>query len=359
MIEQVWDGILDFSSQFVIPDWGGLIALLPLFVLLLVVGFFARVAVQYATIGPRRRRPARLVPQPPPGVHMPPPTYSPILAGAGTFLLFLGLVFPGPLLLLGVAGLVLALLFWGAEGIREYDHLEDVRPRLPERAETGPPPGVHMPGPSFRPVLVALAVTVLLAGLIFGGWVLAAGVVVTIVSLLGWLNDARKEYRQVVAADRTGHLENEPAPAWPRLVLGLTVVLLVGAIVLDLGWLPPRSAGGGDGGPAGSPGASGAPSGSPSGGPAADVTIVAEQVKFTTGPVSVPAGKPFKIAFDNRDEGIPHDVDIHDAGGATVFDSKDFPGPEVRILDVPALDAGTYRYVCSIHASMTDELTAQ
>ena len=93
MIEQAWDSFLDFISQFVIPDWGGLIALLPVFITILVVLWFARMIYVYATIGPTRVREPRQKPVQPDGVHMPGPTYGPILVGAATFLLFLGLVF--------------------------------------------------------------------------------------------------------------------------------------------------------------------------------------------------------------------------------------------------------------------------
>lgn len=37
-LNQVWDSLLEFTSQFVIPDWGGLVALLPVFLLVGVVG---------------------------------------------------------------------------------------------------------------------------------------------------------------------------------------------------------------------------------------------------------------------------------------------------------------------------------
>lgn len=37
-LSQVWDTILDVTSLFVLPDWGALIALLPIFILLGVVG---------------------------------------------------------------------------------------------------------------------------------------------------------------------------------------------------------------------------------------------------------------------------------------------------------------------------------
>ncbi len=37
-IQQIWQSFLDFISMFVIPDWGGLIQLLPVFLVLGVIG---------------------------------------------------------------------------------------------------------------------------------------------------------------------------------------------------------------------------------------------------------------------------------------------------------------------------------
>jgi hypothetical protein len=37
-LNQVWQSLIEFTSQLVIPDWGGLIALLPVFLLVGVVG---------------------------------------------------------------------------------------------------------------------------------------------------------------------------------------------------------------------------------------------------------------------------------------------------------------------------------
>src|ERR1700741_785011 len=119
----------------------------------IVIVFFASTIVRYLRVGPRRRRPGRVSPPAPPGVHMPGPTVAPFLAAGGSFLLFLGLVFPGALLVGGLVALVLALLFWGQEGFREYDHVAEEHPALPAVVHEGPPPGVHVPGPSFRPIL--------------------------------------------------------------------------------------------------------------------------------------------------------------------------------------------------------------
>ena len=56
----------------------------------------------------------------------------------------------------------------------------------------------------------------LMLGLVFGGWLLAAGRHRAVATLVGWLVDARKEYVKAVEADTTGHLESLPAPRTPH-----------------------------------------------------------------------------------------------------------------------------------------------
>ena len=47
------------------------------------------------------------------------------------------------------------------------------------------------------------------------------------------------------------------------------------------------------------------------------------------------------------------------ASQTKVFDGKDFPGVATQVYDVSALDAGTYKFECSIHpALMNGELVA-
>lgn len=356
LLQDIWDSILDITSQFVIPDWGSVIALLPVVMGIVLLAFLIVTLVRYRSVNPRRRRPGRISPPTPAGLHMPGPTYSPFFAAGGTFLLFLGLVFPGPLLALGVAGMVLGLLFWGREGLREYDHVAGDVPQLPAPVHEGPPPGVHLPGPTFRPILASLGVFLLFLGFVFPGWLLAVGVIALIVSLLGWLNDARKEYVRTVRADTTGHLENGPDPAWPKVLVSVFAFLLVAAVVITNGWFPPKSAVGGEGVAGGSPAPSGAAgSGAPGGG---GLAVVAQNVAFDVKTLSAPADKPFTIHFDNKDPGTAHDIDILDASGAKAFDGKDFQGPAQQTYNVPALKAGTYKFECSIHpALMNGQLT--
>jgi plastocyanin len=102
------------------------------------------------------------------------------------------------------------------------------------------------------------------------------------------------------------------------------------------------------------------PSGSAGPGAGA-VAITAEGVAFEQADVDAPAGEPFQIEFTNNDAGTPHNVAIHrdSATGEEVFKGDIFPGVETRTYDVPALDAGTYAFVCTVHPTMVGTLTAE
>ena len=95
--------------------------------------------------------------------------------------------------------------------------------------------------------------------------------------------------------------------------------------------------------------------------PSGNVLISASGTVFEQASVDVPAGVAFKLDFDNKDADIPHDVDIHvgDRSGALVFGMDAFPGVALKTFDVPALEAGTYAFVCSIHVNMTGVMNAK
>ena len=362
MFEQFWNGILELAARFVIPDWASVVAMLPVFIFALTVLVFAITFWKLARAPKPGRGKRRVDPIAPQGVHLPGPSWAPVFAAIGAFLLFLGLVFGGPILILGLIGLTLTLLYWLVEAVRLYEHdVGATAPPLPVVEHEGPPPGVHMPGPSFLPVLGALGMALLFLGLVFGEWLLAVGLIAFVLSILGWMSAARKEYVKTVEADTTGHLEALPNPRAPRALFAGLAFLLVAGFVIQAGWLPPSAASGGA--PSGGPGASGAPGsgGLPPSGPAADVTITAKGVAFLESSVTARADKPFTIAFINDDQGTPHNIALHEGSptGKEAFKGEIFPGVATRIYDVPPLPAGTYAFVCTVHPSMTGTATLQ
>ncbi|MBI2763430.1 MAG: cupredoxin domain-containing protein [Chloroflexi bacterium] len=358
-MDALWQSILDLLSQVVIPDWGKLIKLLPLGLAGLTVLWFAWTIRRFATAGPTRRAPARLTPIAPPDLHMPGPSYAPLIAAVGTAALFGGLVIGGPAVLAGATVLVLALLYWGAEAIRDFERMtRAARPEtLPAVVHAGPPPGVHLPGPSFRPLVGAIGTTALMAGLVFGGWVLAAGVVILVATLVGWLVDARAEYTKTVEADRTGHVENIPEPGWPRRFFQTAAVIFVLAVLIQTGVIPPRG-GDAEGASGGAPASS-----APGVAPATSWTIVAKGIAFDRREIEVPADTPFTITFDNQDpSGVVHDVDIRQADKTTVARNQEVVnGGASGTYAYEGLPAGTYVFICSIHPipQMTGTLTVK
>jgi plastocyanin len=364
MFEQFWNGILELTAKFVIPDWGSVIAMLPVFILALTVLVFAVTFWKLARAPKPVRGKQRITPIAPPGVHMPGPSWSPVFAAIGAFLLFLGLVFGGPILILGSIALGLTLLYWLVEALRIYEHdVGATAPPLPVVVHDGPPPGVHMPGPSFLPLLGALGTAMLFLGLVFGEWLLAVGLIAFVLSIAGWMTAARKEYLKTVEADATGHLEPLPNPRAPRGLLAGLAFLLVAGFVIQAGWLPPREASGAPGA-SGAPPASGEPGGSgapPPSGQAGDVMITAKGVAFVETTFTAPADKPFTIAFTNDDQGTSHNVALHEGSptGREVFKGEIFPGVATKVYEVPPLPAGTYGFICTVHPNMTGTATLQ
>lgn len=146
-----------------------------------------------------------------------------------------------------------------------------------------------------------------------------------------------------------------------RFARFLTVALMSAAILAgctdtSAGWTyapapsltPPPSASAGASGPA----ASGNPN---------VVKISALGVKYEQTNVTAPADTPFQVSFENKDAGVPHNVSLHlgDVNGAELFKGEIFPGVATRVYDVPALDAGAYAFVCTVHPTMTGTLTVE
>jgi plastocyanin len=394
-----WDSLLEFISKLVSPDWGALIALIPLALAALVVAYLGWVMRRALTAPPTRTRPLPAAPTPA-DVHMPRPSLAPFLAAAGFACFFLALLFvhvgprvdPGtkqPIadstswtiqpfgllaITIGIVALVSGLLYWGREASREYDALQ-APVALPAVIHSGPPAGVHVPGPTFRPLLLALALSAMVLGGVLNVAIFFGGVVMLVIALLGWLRDARAEYREKVRADATGHLENIPAPRFPTGTLLAFGVIFAASILVAAGIVPPRGSAAIVAGSAkasaaaGSPAASAASPSGPAGSAAASAApgasvslqLTASGIAYDKSTLEAPANTPFQIVFANNDAGIPHNVSIHrdSATGEEVFKGDIFNGTETRTYDVPALPTGTYAFVCSVHPNMTGTLTVK
>ncbi len=163
----------------------------------------------------------------------------------------------------------------------------------------------------------------------------------------------------------------------PLLVLSLIVLAFaVAACATEApGWTyaaptpPPPSEAAPSGGASAAPSTapSTAPSAAPSaaapsesaggGGAGTVIQVSAQNIAYDVSEISAPAGAGFTIHFDNKDAGIPHNVAIKDSSGTEVFKGDIITGPAQADYQVPALPAGTYTFVCSVHPNMTGTLT--
>jgi plastocyanin len=91
------------------------------------------------------------------------------------------------------------------------------------------------------------------------------------------------------------------------------------------------------------------------------VVISAFGVKFEQTTVTAPADTPFQVQFENKDPGTPHNVALRlgDVNGAELFKGPIFNGVATRVYDIPALDAGAYAFVCTVHPTMIGTLNAE
>ncbi|HVA21446.1 MAG TPA: cytochrome c oxidase subunit 4 [Candidatus Micrarchaeia archaeon] len=62
---------------------------------------------------------------------------------------------------------------------------------------TGAPHAIHLPPPSYWPIVLAVGMAMALIGVITQYVVVAIGLLITLVALAGWIRDARREYRSL------------------------------------------------------------------------------------------------------------------------------------------------------------------
>jgi plastocyanin len=87
--------------------------------------------------------------------------------------------------------------------------------------------------------------------------------------------------------------------------------------------------------------------------------LSAQNVQYDTDSLEAPADTPFQIRFANNDAGVPHNVEIRDSMSMSLWKGEIFNGIETRVYDVPALPAGTYTFVCTVHPNMVGTLTVK
>lgn len=102
-------------------------------------------------------------------------------------------------------------------------------------------------------------------------------------------------------------------------------------------------------------------SGVPSSAAGSAVKVSASSIKFDQPTAEVPADVAFQVEFANNDAGIPHNVAVREgsATGAEKYKGEIFNGVATKVYDVPALPAGPYAFVCTVHPNMVIEVTAK
>jgi plastocyanin len=88
-----------------------------------------------------------------------------------------------------------------------------------------------------------------------------------------------------------------------------------------------------------------------------DMRLTAQGIAFVEKTIDGPADRPFTIAFLNDDPGTPHDVAFKDDAGGYAWRGEPITGIATKVYDVPALPAGSYTFVCTIHSNMTGTAT--
>ena len=66
--------------------------------------------------------------------------------------------------------------------------------------DSGVPPAseqIHLPDPSYQPVLVALGLTIAIVGVVFSWWVFGLGMLIFLIPAIRWVRSARSDIAEL------------------------------------------------------------------------------------------------------------------------------------------------------------------
>ena len=72
---------------------------------------------------------------------------------------------------------------------------DEVHVSDPEAEEAGE--AIHLPGPSYQPVVLAFGLTLAVTGVVLFPIVAVIGGVIALVALIGWIRDTRREISEL------------------------------------------------------------------------------------------------------------------------------------------------------------------
>lgn len=83
-----------------------------------------------------------------------------------------------------------------------------------------------------------------------------------------------------------------------------------------------------------------------------EVTITADNLEFDANTITAPAGEAFTITLVN-DDTAPHNISVYvSEGGDRIVLGEVINAGETVEIEVPALEDGTYYWVCDLHTNM-------
>ena len=94
------------------------------------------------------------------------------------------------------------------------------------------------------------------------------------------------------------------------------------------------------------------------GGP--EIRVVAANIAFDQPAYRAPAEAELRLVLDNRDDGVPHNVQLRAMDRAAIIAETDIvPGIAEVFVDVEPLPAGAYQLLCVVHPNMVADLTLE